>query len=159
MSDSIEELRASINHKVAVDLVRRFDHIAIEDLNVKGLAQMRLAKQVHDAAWAQFRAILTAKAESAGRELVVVDPRGTSQYCSGCGAEVRKALSVRVHDCPHCGLRLDRDVNAAKNVKARGQRVRGGLSSGRPEEPRRGLAPLKGSVHVTAVLNGTEDAQ
>ena len=58
--------------------------------------------------------------ESAGREFYRVDPRGTSQECSGCQQRVPKGLHVRVHACPHCGLVLDRDVNAAVNVQARG---------------------------------------
>lgn len=134
--DRVRRVRLDFHHKVALDIVRRFDSISVEKLNVAGLARMRLAKQVHDAGWAQFATILQAKAESAGREFFAVDPRGTSQECSGCGAVVRKDLGVRVHDCPMCGLVLDRDVNAAKNVQARGQRARGGLSSGRPDEPR-----------------------
>ncbi len=56
------------------------------------------------------------KAEEAGRTVTKVDPRYTSQICSGCGEIVKKDLSVRVHDCPYCNLVLDRDVNAAKNI-------------------------------------------
>jgi putative transposase len=126
--DRVRRVRLDFHHKAALDIVRRFDRISIEDLNIKGLAQMRLAKQVYDAAWAQFRTILTAKAERAGREVIAVDPRGTSQYCSGCGVEARKSLSIRVHECSACGLRIDRDLNAAHNVQARGHRVRGGLN-------------------------------
>ncbi len=134
--DRIRRVRLDHHHKVALDIVQRFDRIAVENLNFNGLARGRLAKQVHDAAWAQFTSILRDKAECAGREFVVVDPRGTSQECSGCGEVVRKDLGVRVHDCPHCGLVEDRDVNAAKNVQARGHRVRGGLSGRQPGEPR-----------------------
>jgi len=72
----------------------------------------------------------------ARREFFEVDPRGTSQRCSGCDAVVRKDLSVRVHDCPHCGLIEDRDVNAANNIKRLGQSRRGGLIDGSPEDPR-----------------------
>ena len=71
----------------------------------------------------------------AGREFYRVDPRGTSQECSGCHARVPKGLHVRVHACPHCGLVLDRDVNAAINVQRRGQRLRGGLNV-QLEDPR-----------------------
>jgi putative transposase len=134
--DKVARVRRDFHHKTAFSLVEQFDSIAVEKLNIKGLARMRLAKQVHDAGWGQFIAILAAKAESAGCEFFAVDPRGTSQECSGCHATVRKGLHVRVHDCPHCGLVLDRDVNAAKNVQSRGQRVRGGLSSEQPREPR-----------------------
>ena len=129
-------VRRDFHHKTALNLVRRFDVIAVENLNVKGLAQMALAKQVHDAGWAQFTTILRAKAESAGREVVAVDPRGTSQECSGCGVVVKKGLGVRVHTCT-CGRVLDRDTNAAINIKNRlGQSRRGGLiESVEPRSP------------------------
>lgn len=133
--DKVARVRRDFHHKTALDLVRRFDVIAVENLNVRGLAQMALAKQVHDAGWAQFTTILRAKAESAGREVIAVDPRGTSQECSACGATVRKSIGVRVHHCPACGLVLDRDINAAVNIARRGQRLRGGLN-GRPQDPR-----------------------
>lgn len=132
----IRRIRLDHHHKVAFDLVQRFDCIAVEKLNVKGLARGRLAKQVLDAGWAQFTTILQAKAECAGREFFAVDPRGTSQECSGCGQVVRKDLSVRVHDCPHCGLVEDRDVNAALNVQRRGQRRRGEVTDGLLDDPR-----------------------
>jgi len=134
--DRVRRARLDFHHKAARGIVARFDSVAVENLSIKGLAQMRLAKQVHDAGWAQFIRILAYKAESAGREFIKVEPRGTSQECSGCGATVRKSLSVRVHDCPHCGLVLDRDVNAAKNVQSRGHRDRGGASCKRLVEPR-----------------------
>lgn len=108
------------HHKVALDLVRRFDTICVEKLNILGLARGWLAKQVQDAAWGSFLGKLKNKAESAGRELRWVDPRGTSQECSGCGATVSKDLSVRVHRCPACGLVLNRDVNSARVIFARG---------------------------------------
>jgi putative transposase len=134
--DRVRRVRLDFHHKTALDLVRRFDSISVEKLNVKGLAQMRLAKQVHDSGWAQFATILASKAESAGREFFAVDPRGTSQECSVCGATVRKSLGVRVHHCPKCGLVEDRDINAAKNVHWRGQRLRGGVVDGLAEDPR-----------------------
>ena len=64
-------------------------------------------------------ALLDEKAESAGGDVVYVDPRGTSQECSGCGAVVKKSLSVRTHRCD-CGVEMDRDVNAAINILHRG---------------------------------------
>jgi putative transposase len=60
------------------------------------------------------------KAEEAGRVCVLVDPEGTSQRCSRCGRVVKKSLAVRVHDCPICGLKMDRDENAAINILALG---------------------------------------
>jgi len=128
--------RKDFHHKVARDLVRRYDRIAVEDLNVKGLAGGMLARPVHDAAWAQFTTILAAKAEEAGRELVRVDPRGTSQVCSACGCEVRKALAVRIHRCPHCGYVADRDTNAARNIHRLGHSRRGGARNAAADDPR-----------------------
>jgi putative transposase len=83
-----------------------------------------LAKSVYDAAWGNFGHWLRVKAEEAAREVVEVDPRGTSQTCSQCGREVRKSLAVRVHRCQDCGLTIDRDVNAALNIKGAGMALR-----------------------------------
>lgn len=129
-------VRRDFHHKVALDLVRRFDAIYFEDLNIKGLARMALAKQVLDAAWGQFGTITSNKAECAGRWFSRSNPRGTSQDCSGCDEPVPKGTGVRIHSCPRCGLVLDRDVNAARNIKSRGQRDRGGTIVGSPEDPR-----------------------
>jgi putative transposase len=97
-------------------LVDRYSGIAVESLNIKGmLKNRRLSRSIADAGWGQFLEILSCKAESAGAKLMKVDAKNTSQECSGCGNVVRKALSVRVHRCD-CGLVLDRDVNAAKNI-------------------------------------------
>ena len=104
-------------HKIAKDLVERYDRIAVEDLNVSGMVMNHhLAKAISDSGWTQFIQILSYKAESAGRELVKVNPRNTLQACSGCGELVRKALAARWHSCPSCGCELDRDHNAAKNI-------------------------------------------
>jgi len=134
--DRVARTRRDFHHKVASKLVTDFDAIAVEDLNVKGMAKGFLSKQIHDAAWAQFTTILASKAESAGRELFKVNPRGTSQRCSDCEREVRKGLHVRIHSCPHCGCVLDRDVNAAKNVQRLGHSRRGGESRKLSAEPR-----------------------
>ena len=75
-----------------------------------------LAKSIADVAWNQFVTITTSKAEDAGSQVIVVNPRNTSQMCSRCGLIVVKNLSDRVHSCPHCGLELDRDQNAAINI-------------------------------------------
>lgn len=113
--------RKQFHHATANALVERYDALAIEDLNVGGLARGMLARQVHDVGWSSFVLILVAKAESAGRLLVKVEAAGTSQGCSGCGGLVRKGLHVRVHRCPQCGLVLDRDTNAARNVEKKGR--------------------------------------
>ena len=109
------------------DLVARFDRIAVEDLNVTGMVKNHhLAKAIHDAAWNTFLEILHGGAEEAGRVMVRVDARFTSSDCSNCGNRVRKSLSEREHRCIACGLVVHRDINAARNILARGHRVRGG---------------------------------
>jgi putative transposase len=102
-------------------LVRRYGLVAVESLNIRGMLKNdRLARSISDAGWSGFLLTLRSKAESAGVVYVEVNARGTSQQCSGCGIEVRKELSVRRHDCPHCGISLHRDENAARNILARG---------------------------------------
>jgi putative transposase len=115
--EHIANQRKDTAHKVARQLVEDYDLIAVENLNTNGLLKNHhLAKSIADAAWNTFITILTSKAEEAGRRLIKVDPKYTSQECSQCGAIVKKDLSVRIHSCPHCGLVLDRDVNAAMNI-------------------------------------------
>lgn len=111
----IANQRCDFHHKVSHELVQKYGLIAVEDLNVKGLASGLLAKSVHDAGWAQFIQFLTYKAEEAGRILIKVNPRGTTQDCSSCGVKVPKTLSDRWHNC-QCGLSISRDFNAAINI-------------------------------------------
>jgi putative transposase len=114
------------HHKTALSLVRQYDTIYHEDLQVRNMVKNhQLAKSVNDAGWSVFLTILTFKAASAGKRVQAVDPAYTSQRCSGCGAMVSKGLSVRWHPCPACGTSLHRDHNAAKHIQWRGQRLRG----------------------------------
>jgi putative transposase len=103
-------------HQASAKLVRIYDAIAIEKLNVAGLAAGALGKDVRDASWARFISMLRYKAEKAGVRLIEVDSEGTTQDCSVCGAQVAKNLSFRWHNCPACGLSIDRDLNAARNI-------------------------------------------
>ena len=73
-----------------------------------------------DVAWSQFVSMTISKAEEAGRSVMLVNPRDTSKMCSDCGELVEKKLSERTHTCPHCGLVMDRDRNAALNILHRG---------------------------------------
>src|SRR5262249_43950817 len=117
------------HHKTALALLRQYDVIYLEDLQVRNLVRNRhLAKSISDAGWAAFRTILEAKAACAGRQVIAVPPAYTSQDCSGvlpdgncCMQRVAKSLSVRTHVCPSCGLVLDRDANAALNIRRAGQ--------------------------------------
>jgi putative transposase len=124
----VQRARLDHAHKVAHDLVSRFDTIYVEKLNIQGMLKNHpLAQAIHDAGWGLFLNVLRSKAASAGRQVVEVNPAGTSQTCSGCGARVPKALKERRHACPHCGLTLHRDHNAALRVL----QVGGGTAVGR----------------------------
>ena len=115
--ERIRNRRNDFCHQTAKRLVHRYDFMAVEDLNVKGmLEQKKYSKSIADASWAQLLQRLSCKAEEAGKTVVAVDPRNTSQQCSQCLAIVPKDISVRVHSCPHCGLRIDRDLNASRNI-------------------------------------------
>ncbi len=111
--------RKDFHHKTAKQLLQRRRHIAYEALNIRGIARSRLAKSVYDAGWKQFLQILSVKAERAGLMTIAVHPNGTSQDCSRCGHKVPKGLADRWHHCPHCGLSIGRDHNAAINIKHR----------------------------------------
>jgi putative transposase len=119
---NVQRQRRDFHHKTALALLRAFDTIYLEDLQVANMVRNpRLSKSISDAGWAQFRTILEGKAVYASRRVVAVPPAYTSQDCSGCGARVEKSLSVRTHVCTSCGLILDRDENAARNIKGAGQ--------------------------------------
>ncbi|NEO19783.1 MULTISPECIES: transposase [unclassified Moorena] len=105
--------RKDFHFKTANQLLSKYDVIAHETLNVKGLARTKLALSVLDAGWSSFLSILTNKALNAGLLVVPVSAHNTSQNCSSCGEKVPKKLHIRWHDCPHCGCSLDRDHNAA----------------------------------------------
>ena len=115
----VADKRKDFHFKTANWLLSKYDVIAHEDLNIKGLARTRLAKSVLDAGWSSFLSILTNKAENAGLLVVPVSAHNTSQDCSNCGEKVPKKLHIRWHDCPHCGCSLDRDHNAAIVIKNR----------------------------------------
>lgn len=112
--------RLNFARHLAKELVVKFDGIAVEDLNVKGMASGWLSKSINDAAWSMFLHCLKNKAEEAGSTVVAVNPRGTSQECAACGAAcVPKTLADRWHFCLDCGFSMDRDQNAAWNVLLR----------------------------------------
>jgi len=116
----VANVRKDFHHKTARTLVRATDTIVHEDLAVKNMVRNHsLARAIHDAGWSQFIAILTYKAEGAGRQIIAVDPRGTSQTCL-CGEHVPKTLADRWHDCPACGLSLPRDQVSALLIKRLG---------------------------------------
>ncbi len=134
----VRQQRSDFHHQVSRTLVNAYDLIAVENLNIKGLASGRLAKSVNDAGWGEFLAKLSYKAENAGRVLVRVNPNGTSQRCP-CGASVPKDLAQRWHVCPTCGLSVGRDHASALEI------LRLGLSLGD------GTWPVAASVSPEAV--------
>jgi putative transposase len=139
--------RTNFHHKTALLLVREYDTIYVEAIAPANLSRRPapvpdgnggygylhngakrkagLNKSIQDAGWGRFLSILTCKAAWAGKRVEAVNPAYTSQDCSGCGERIQKSLSVRTHVCPACGLILDRDENAARNIQWRGQRLRG----------------------------------
>jgi putative transposase len=105
-----------IQQQVAL-LVKRFGLIAVEALVVRNLVKNpNLAKSITDAAWSAFFTQLVLKAEEAARQVVKVNPAYTSQTCSACGHLQEMPLSVRVYECPNCGLVMDRDHNASRSI-------------------------------------------
>lgn len=112
----IKNQRKDFLQKLSTWLIRNYDTIALENLQISNmLKNHNLAKSISDASWSMFAEYLSYKAESAGRKVIFVNPRNTSQICSNCGVIVKKTLATRTHRCS-CGLILDRDVNAAINI-------------------------------------------
>ncbi len=131
----VANIRRENHIKVARSMVSKYDTLYIEALNIKALSRSRLSKSINDAAWSNFKHWLSCKAEEAGRVVVEVDPRFTSQTCSSCGRIEKKTLGTRVHEC-ECGLVLDRDINAAINIKRLGSSLRReALVVDRPQRP------------------------
>ena len=118
--EKISNCRADYLHKCSISLVRRYDTICLEDLNVKGMVRNhRLAKSISDASWGMFVSTLTYKAEWHGKKVVKIDRFfPSSQTCSVCGHVNKdtKDLSVREWECPVCYTYHNRDVNAAINI-------------------------------------------
>lgn len=115
--ERIANKRYEFVHQVSSSLVNRFGLIAFEDLNIKNMMlNHNLAKSISDVAWSMLVTVTSYKAANAGSMVVLVDPRNTSKMCSRCGILVEKVLSDRVHNCPRCGLSMDRDENAAINI-------------------------------------------
>jgi putative transposase len=115
--------RRAFAHQESRKLVNEYQFIALENLDIRDMqvnGNKTISRGIADVAWGQFVQFTAYKAANAGRLVVLVDPKGTTQMCSGCSAIVPKDLSIRIHDCPHCGLKLNRDHNAALNILARG---------------------------------------
>lgn len=136
--------RRDFHHKQARHLVKQHQTIVFEELAIANLSKRAKPKQdehgmylpngaaaksglntsILDAGWGQFQQIVMCKAECAGRTVLKVNPRYTSQVCSSCGTVRKKELSERWHYCA-CGCELDRDTNAAINILRLGRSQRG----------------------------------
>ena len=129
LHEHISNQRRDFQGKTAHWLFSQCEEVAVEDLKIKNMVKNKhLSKSISDAGWGHFRLRLQSKAANAGLTLTRVDPKHTSQKCSRCDSVVPKSLSDRVHGCPHCGLVLDRDYNAAINIQKAAVALRGGVS-------------------------------
>jgi putative transposase len=143
--------RADFQHKTARTLARRYDRIGVETLKVKNMSargkrghKKGLNRAISDAGWAAFVHTLEWHAAKAGHEVVVLPARNTTQQCSDCGtkAKPRMQLSDRMFRCPDplCGLVLDRDRNAARNLNPGRSEPGGGVDGSKTRTPQGALA-------------------
>ena len=117
----VANLRRDGLHKLTTRLAREYGTVVVEDLNVTGmLANRRLARHIADAGFAEIRRQLAYKTGwNGGRLMTAGRWYPSSKTCSGCGAvKTKLALSEREYNCQSCGLVLDRDLNAARNLAA-----------------------------------------
>jgi putative transposase len=157
----VKRQRSDFHHKHSRDLVAKFDLIVFEDLQVKNLlkrhplagtrpvqdpnktgqylpngaaAKSGLSKSISDAGWRTFVKLTTYKAARAGKVCLQIDPKNTSQSCSECGTQAIEKLELedRTFICTKCGLVLDRDTNAARNIVKKGVVCAFGLKIEKP---------------------------
>ena len=118
--EKIANQRKDMLHKVSTQLINENQVIVIEDLKVSNMIKNhKLAKSIADVSWSEFRRMLTYKAKWYGREIVIAPSNyASSQICSNCGnkSSQTKDLSCRTYICPVCGMIMDRDINASKNL-------------------------------------------
>jgi len=121
--EKIGNQRNDFSHKISTSYITECDTIAVEKLQIKNMTRKQKywnKRNFLDCSWGKFISMLKRKAESAGVEVIEVNPRNTSKMCSNCGVLQEMPLSQRVYSCD-CGLEMDRDVNSAKNILALGQ--------------------------------------
>ena len=140
LHEYIGNQRTDFMHKASRKIADKYDTVYVEDLKIRNMVKNRkLAKSISDAGWGRFIGMVAYKAESAGGQVIYVNPRNTTQNCSQCGEHVKKTLSDRIHECPSCGLVMDRDLNASKNILKIGQ----GLSESMPAEEKTTTPPIE----------------
>ncbi len=135
LHEKVANRRTDFLHKESRGIVDRYGTVYSEDLKIGNMVRNHcLAKSISDAGWGRFIGMIAYKEEESGGQLIQVNPRNTTQMCSRCGEHVKKTLSDRMHECPYCGLVLDRDHNAALNILTRGREIRQELPEFRPVE-------------------------
>ena len=119
----IRNHRKNIVENISSFITKTYSHIVMEDLSIKELRSISrnryMTNGYNDASLGLLRRRIADKASSAGREIILVNPKDTSQMCSVCENIVKKSLNTRMHICPHCGYTADRDVNASRNILER----------------------------------------
>ena len=142
LHEKIENRRSDFLHKASRKIADTYETVYVEDLKIGNMVRNHcLAKSISDAGWGRFIGMIAYKAESAGEQLIQVNPRNTTQNCFRCGQQVKKTLSERIHECPHCGLVMSRDHNAALNILARGREIGQELPKFRPVEEKASTQP------------------
>ncbi|MDP7181881.1 MAG: RNA-guided endonuclease TnpB family protein [Candidatus Woesearchaeota archaeon] len=117
--EKVVDQRNDFLHKLSRWYTQTYSFIAVEALNIRGMIHSSFnARNMMDASWACFVRMLEYKAESAGTQVIKVDPRGTTQTCSECGRKEKKELWQRTHACV-CGFVVDRDYNSALEILKR----------------------------------------
>ena len=142
LHEKIGNRRTDFLHKASRRIADTYETVYVEDLKIRNMVKnRRLAKSINDASWGRFIRMIACKEEESGGQLIQVDAKGTTQMCSGCGETVPKDLSQRIRVCPHCGLVLDRDHNAALNILVRGREIRREPPESRPVEEKATTPP------------------
>lgn len=122
LHEKIQNQRRDFLHKASRMIADKYETVYVEDLKIQNLVRNRhLSKSISDAGWGDFTRMITYKELQSGGRIVYVNPRNTTQNCSQCGELVKKTLSDRIHECPYCGLKMDRDLNASRNILRIGQ--------------------------------------
>jgi putative transposase len=120
LHEHITQQRTDFLHKLTTQLVKQNSFIAVEKLNIRSMQTSAYnSRNINDSSWGKFLQLLDYKAESAGCQVVKVDPNNTTKQCSHCGELQDMPLHIRQYDCPNCGMSMDRDKNSAINILKR----------------------------------------
>ena len=158
IQEKIHNCRFDKLHKISTDLVRHYDVICCEDLNVKGMQRNhKLAQAISDASWGEFLLMLTYKAVMNDKQVVKIGRYYPSSKTCHCCGWVKEDLQLKDREwtCPHCGNTLDRDVNAAMNILQEGLRNTSAgtvdYTDGADVRPYQGQSAMKSEAHKSLV--------